>query len=363
VRIESERLKTPNDAPQPTDARVIVPSLSRRFSGINATLNAVTPEIARQFPIVATGTHIDAHVPKITFRDALRLAKSTPPRIWHARRNVEMLVGLILRHVLRYPILLLWTSAALRRHSWITRFYYRRMDAIIATTRKAAGFLEREAHVVYHGVNVGTFHPPDDPADARRRKQLPGKRNLGIFGRVRPSKGTGDLVDALCEVFPKHPDWGAVIIGQTTEEFRLYEMSLRKKLQAAGIENRVQFIGFIPDSSQIPGWYQALDLVVCASRSEGFGLPCLEAMASGCPVVATTAGAWPEIVSEGQDGWLAQAANPDDLARALSLALSADADTLVAMGQRARGKVIHDFTIEREARGIIAVYQGLLDAR
>ena len=136
---------------------------------------------------------------------------------------MDMLAGLVLRHVLRYPLILLWTSAAQRRHSWITRFYYRHMDAIIATTRKAAGFLERPATVVYHGVDVRAYHPPADRTAERDLRSLPGRRNLGIFGRIRPQKGSGDLVDALVRVLPRFPDWGAVIVGAATPEHQGYE--------------------------------------------------------------------------------------------------------------------------------------------
>jgi glycosyltransferase involved in cell wall biosynthesis len=347
--------------PSLTEVRVIAPSFAGRFSGVTSTLIAVVPEIARYVPIIATGTHLSSAVPQASLRLALRVSRRGPRRIWHARRNTEMLAGLFLRHVLRYPLILVWTSAAQRWHTWFTRFLYRRMDALIATTRKAAGFLECPATVVCHGVNVRAYHPPEDRDAERRDKALPGRRNLGIFGRVRPQKGTGDLVAALIEVLPRHPDWGVVIIGQTTEKHRGYERELINKVQAARLEERVRFIGFIPDFHEIPSWYRALDLVVCASRTEGFGVTCLEAMASGCPVVATEAGAWPDLVSEGEDGWLAKPGDPADLARALNLAFATDEKKFAAIGRRAREKVVGQFAIESEAAGIVGVYRKLFE--
>ena len=352
----------PGPLSSPADARVITPSLGTRFSGINSTLLAVGSELARHIPIVATGFQLSPVVPLVPLGTALRVFRRGPPRIWHARRNVEMIAGLFLRHVLRYPLILLWTSAAQRRHTWLTRWCYHRMDALVATTRKAAGFLDRPAQVVYHGVDLRVYHPPPDGRREREKKNLPGKRNLGVFGRVRASKGTGDLVAALIAVLPRHPDWGAVIIGQATAQELAYEQGLKNQLAAAGLSGRVRFVGFIPDLREIPGWYRALDLVVCASRAEGFGLPCLEGMASGCPVVATTAGAWPEIISEGEDGWLARTNDPADLACALEKALATEPETLAAMGRRACAKVARDFAIEREAAGLLKVYQTLLDA-
>ncbi len=266
-----------------------------------------------------------------------------------------MIAGLILRYVFNYPLILVMTFAGQRRFGWFSRLCYRRMDGLIATTRTTANFLVCPADVVYHGVDLSIYYPPQDRAAERLKRKLAQKRNLGIFGRVRPQKGTGDLVAALVQVLPQFPEWGAVIVGQATEEYRIYELSLKNQLRAAGLGDRVRFTGFIREFQEIPAWYRALDLVVCASRQEGFGLPCLEAMASGCPVVATRAGAWPEIISEGEDGWLACPNDPDDLARALRTALTLNEASLTKMGQHAHDKMVRSFSIEREADGIIAV--------
>jgi mannosyltransferase len=346
----------------PLDPQVITPSLGLRFSGINSTLLAVGPELARHIPIAATGFRLTPAVPRLPLLQAARALRRPPPRVWHARRNNEMIVGLLLRHVLRFPLILLWTSAGQRRHSWLTRFCYRRMDGLVSVTRKAAGYLERPSRIVYHGVDTRVYHPPEDRQHEREQKRLPGRRNLGVFGRIRRSKGSGDLIRALIEVLPQHPDWGAVLIGQAAGFDVAYRALLKRRVLAAGLQDRVRFVGFIPDFHEIPAWYRALDLVVCASRSEGFGVTCLEGMASGCPVVATTAGAWPEIVADGHDGWLVRAGDAADLARALQTALSTDARSLAEMGRRAREKVAREFSIEREAAGLLAAYRSLLDA-
>ncbi len=61
-------------------------------------------------------------------------------RVWHARRNNEMLVGLLLRSMLRMPLKLVFTSAAQRRHTAYTRWLMRRMDAVIATSTRSGSF-------------------------------------------------------------------------------------------------------------------------------------------------------------------------------------------------------------------------------
>lgn len=343
----------------PKTLRVIAPSLGFRFSGINASMAAVLPELAKRVGVAALGFNIPETVPQIRLAEFLRYSRDGSWRIWHARRNIDMLAGLLLRHLLRFRLFLVFTSAAQRRHSWITRFYYRHMDAVIATSAAAAGYLQRDAVVVRHGVNVETFSPPADRAAAWAAKKLPGKYGIGIFGRIRPQKGTKEFVDAAIEVLRVRLEWTAVLVGETTPEFRAFEQQLRAQIQAAGLSDRFHFTGYLPRFSDIPDWYRASSVVVCASHNEGFGLSCLEAMASGCAVVATRTGAWPELIDEGADGYLVDCADARSLRDAL-LRITSDPVKLREMGQRARDKVLSHHGISQEAEGIRQVYNSLL---
>lgn len=340
---------------------MIAACLGKRFSGINASMIAVMPELSRHIRIAALGFHVPDGIPRIRLLEFLRHCRRGPRRIWHARRNVDMLAGLVLRSLLWFPLILLFTSAAQRRHSWITRFYYQRMDGMIATTAKAASYLTREAVVVRHGVDTEAFSPPADRARAWAVRGLPGRYGIGVFGRIRPRKGTEEFIRAMIRVLPDRPEWTAVVVGQTTEEFRPFERRLRGMLEDAGLSHRVHFTGFLRDSAEIPDWYRSLSVVVCPSRVEGFGLTCLEAMASGCPVVATATGAWPEIITEGQDGYVVPCRDADALANAI-LRTTEDPRKIQEMGQRAREKVASRYRVEDEAEGILAVYRRLLDA-
>jgi len=222
-----------------------------------------------------------------------------------------------LRHILRQKLILLVTSAAQRDHSWLTKFCYHRMDEVIATTEKAASFLDVPAIVSHHGVDTNTFQPPDDRATVRRSLGLDDRRTLGVFGRVRPQKGTGDLVEALVNTRPQFPDWQVIIIGAVTEAYISYQKEFENRLRKAGILDRVYFKGFLQDFSELPKWYQAVDVVGCVSRNEGFGVTCKEGMASGTPVLATRTGAWEGILTDGEDGWIANASDSADLSRSL----------------------------------------------
>jgi glycosyltransferase involved in cell wall biosynthesis len=343
----------------PHDALIIAPSLGRRFSGINATMEALIPVMRRTVPIACFGRHLSERMPTTGLMRWLRSSQRARWRIWHARRNTDMLLGLLLRYVLRQKLILLWTSAAQRRHQWLTRFCYHRMDAVVATTHRAARFLDRPAEVSEHGVDASVYRPPGDRRPIRAALKLDDCPTIGVFGRIRPQKGTGDLVEALIQVLADFPRWRIMLIGHAAGEYIAYRERLQVKLRARGLADRVRFVGFIDNFADIPAWYQAMDVVACVSRVEGFGITCLEAMASGCPVLATHAGAWPDIITEGQDGWLAQANDPDDLARALRNVLATPIDDIHRMGQAARARVLDRFTIEHECQRLINVYRRL----
>jgi mannosyltransferase len=325
------------------DIRVIAACLGRRYSGVNASMGAVIPEQLKHERLAAIGRNIPQGIPTLTWGQLLRHRRDRA-RIWHARRNTDMAVGILLR-ALGWKYKLVFTSAALRPKTWTTRWLIRRMDAVIATTANAASFVPVPATVVMHGVDLERFRP----GMADERENL-----IGIFGRIRENKGSADFAEAMCRLLPRHPQWKAVYIGQAESE--AYQRDLESRFRSAGIADRVMFTGFVPEAD-IPVWYRRLKLVVCASRQEGFGLPCLEAMASGCAVVATHAGAWPEIVTP-ESGRLVPCADAAAMAAAIEEVLS----HTTTLGAAGRNLVEQRFAIANEARGIQAVYDRLLPA-
>ena len=129
----------------PDKIEVIAPNLKRRLSGVTATIARLLPVQARSIGIVATGPGLPglpSHVPCIPLRSVIRMS-GRACRVWHARRNTEMLLGLILRHVLRKRLKLVFTSASQRNHTRYTRLLISGMDAVVATSRKSASYLRR----------------------------------------------------------------------------------------------------------------------------------------------------------------------------------------------------------------------------
>src|SRR5450631_2825946 len=143
--------------------QLIVPNLHRRYSGVTATNRMVAPKLAKLFRAGWLGPNAPGGIERIGLADLAKSWRGRSTLIWHARRNNEMIVGVLLR-ALGWPLKLVFTSAAQRHHTWITRWLIRRMDAIIATSDISASYLHRDAAVITHGVDTEVYAPPADRA-------------------------------------------------------------------------------------------------------------------------------------------------------------------------------------------------------
>jgi len=339
------------------DLQLIVPNLHRRYSGVTATNRMVAPRLAKLFRAVWFGSDAPEGIARLSFADLLKLWRRPAPLIWHARRNNEMIAGVILR-ALGWPLKLVFTSAAQRHHSWITRWLIRRMDAIIATSDISASFLKREATVIPHGVDTEIYAPPADRAAAFAESGLPGRYAIGCFGRVRAQKGSDVFVDAMCRLLPHYPDFTAVIVGAVTPEQLPFANELKKRIELAGLQSRIVITGELP-IADVQRWYQRLTIYAFTSRNEGFGLTLIEAMSVGAALVASRAGAAELAVEEGVTGVLTPPGDADALVAALEPLMS-DAASATAMGQRGRERVLKKFSLDAEAARIGDVYRPLL---
>ncbi|PWE32222.1 glycosyl transferase family 1 [Maritimibacter sp. 55A14] len=347
----------------PAGVDVIAPNFKRRLSGVTATIVRLVPLQAREIAIAAAGPVLPGHVPQIRLLALVTMPRRGPSgtRVWHARRNTEMLGGLALKYLLGKKLRLLFTSASQRRHTGLTKWLIRRMDAIVATSRKTAQYLERDAQVIRHGIDTDTFHPAPDRAALKAELGLPAGPLVGCFGRIRAQKGTDVFIEAMIEVLRNRPDAGGVILGRATEKHQGFERELRDKVAAAGLAGRLRFCGEVP-VHEIARWYQALDLFVAPQRWEGFGLTPLEAMACGVPVVATRVGAFEELIAEGETGHLIAPGDAEGMARAIAGLLD-DPAALARQSAAARRHVEQNFRIEGEAAALTAIYRDLLEAR
>jgi mannosyltransferase len=337
--------------------QLIVPNLHRRYSGVTATNRMVAPKLANAFRAAWLGPDAPEGVARMGLADLLKLWRRSRPLIWHARRNNEMIVGVVLRS-LGWPLKLVFTSAAQRHHSWITRWLIRRMDAIIATNDISASYLKVKATVIPHGVDTDRYAPPADRAAAFAQTGLPGHYAIGCFGRVRAQKGTDVFVDAMCRLLPRYPDFTAVVVGAITPEQTAFANDLKKRIEAAGLGSRIVITGEL-EIEEVQRWYQRLTIYAFTSRNEGFGLTLIEAMAVGAALVASRAGAAELVVEGGVTGVLTPPGDVDALVAALE-PLMRDSASAIAMGERGRARVLEKFSLDAEANRIAEVYRALV---
>lgn len=346
----------------PGKLEVIAPNFKRRLSGVTSTIVQLVPLQAQSLRIATLGPGLSSGLPKLPWWKVpalLRRPTGRPFRIWHARRNVEMLAGVILRDVFSAPLRIVFTSASQRRHTSWTRFLIGRMDKVIATSAKTAAYLAVPNCVILHGIDTRRFSPAADRAEAIAARGLdPALHYVGCFGRVRHQKGTDLFVDAMIRLLPSRPRWAAVVAGRATAEHRGFEAGLRARVEAAGLADRIRFVG---EHRDIDAWYRALELFVAPQRWEGFGLTPLEAMASGVPVVASDVGAFPELLVDGVTGQIVPRDDIDAMTAATARLMDDDARREAA-GRAGLAHVRERFALEREAKEIGEVYRDLWDA-
>jgi mannosyltransferase len=344
----------------PEVIEVIIPNLKRRYSGGTAANRTIAPLIAKRCRAVWFGPDRPAGIQGLSFGGLLAL-RLVPPklcaaRIWHARRNVEMLLGLVLKS-LGWRLKLVFNSASQRRKSCYTDFLIARMDAVTSTSEASASFVSRPATVIHHGIDLDLYRPPDDRFAAFAATGLPGKYGVGTFGRVRRQKGSDLFVEAMCRLLPKYPDFTAVVVGHVSVENLPLVDNLKQRIASAGLSEHIRFLGELP-IEEVPLWYQRISIYVFASRVEGFGLTLLEAMAAGDAVVATRAGAAETIIADGDTGVLAPIDDVDGLVAAIE-PLMRDPERIAPMGSRARLRIEQRFSRDREVEEIVCLYRRL----
>ncbi|MBK8457264.1 MAG: glycosyltransferase family 4 protein [Phyllobacteriaceae bacterium] len=343
----------------PAKVDVIAPNFKRRLSGVTSTIVQLVPVMqSRGIRIATVGPGLPDDFPRLSWRDLPRLRRppaGKPFRIWHARRNTEMIGGIVLRDLLRLPLRLVFTSAAQRHHKPFTKWLIRRMDAVVATSKRSAAFLEVPHVVIRHGIDLARFHPPAGDADSWAATGLAGQYAIGCFGRLRHQKGTDLFVDAMIALLPSFPQWTAIVSGRVTAEHAGYAEALSRRIADAGLAERILMLGEVDD---IKPWYRRISLYVAPSRNEGFGLTPLEAMASGKAVVASDAGAYAEIVETGVTGAVVPAGDGMRLQEAIR-GYIADPSMAARHGQAALAAVRATFPLDRECTELRSVYDTL----
>jgi glycosyltransferase involved in cell wall biosynthesis len=205
--------------------------------------------------------------------------------------------------------------------------------------------------VVYPGVEE-RFRPIEHQAlleGVRRRYNLPPRFVLGL-GTLQPRKNFITLIEAFADLRFAICDLHLVIVGG---KGWLYE-GIFATVERLGLEDKVVFPGFVADEA-LPALYNLADLFVFPSLYEGFGLPPLEAMACGTPVVTSNSSSLPEVVDEA--GLMVEATDIETLTEAMKRVLedSALRARMIAKGLEQARK----FTWEKAAAKLLSLYETL----
>jgi glycosyltransferase involved in cell wall biosynthesis len=206
--------------------------------------------------------------------------------------------------------------------------------------------------VVYNGVDV---LPPCEPAEVDRcRKELGLSETdqvVGMVGNLYPVKGHQYLIDSIPEVLKECPDTSFVFAGRG-----LLEPELKEQVHRLGLDKRVFFLGLRQD---IPRILATFNVFVLPSLSEGLSMAILEAMVAGKPVVATQVGGNPELVLNGETGFLVPPKDSHALASCLVTLLTNKAQA-AQLAEKGKNRAEGQFSLETMVRAYQTLYDECL---
>ena len=170
---------------------------------------------------------------------------------------------------------------------------------------------------------------------------------IGIVGRITPIKNHTLFLNAAVQIRNQQPTARFVIVGDGETRAEVEAL-----VDTLGLREAVIFAGWQRDVAQI---YSDLDVLVISSINEGTPVTVIEALAAGCPVVATAVGGLPDLLDHGKLGKLVNDQTPESLAKAILETLAAPPD-----GAEAKALMVDRYGIERLVKDLDGLYRGIL---
>jgi glycosyltransferase involved in cell wall biosynthesis len=246
-----------------------------------------------------------------------------------------------------------------------------RSAAVIAISRHVArsfdpAGLAQDLRVIANPFDLDRLDPARiDRGRARARLGIPaGAPALALVGQITPWKGQEEAIRALAEIRSDHPRAILHLVGEpkfvaraTRFDNHGYLRRLKELVAALGVDDRVRFLG---EREDVPEILRACDVSLTPSWEEPFGRAVVEAMAMGCPVIATSSGGPAEIIEHGRDGLLVVPRQPARLAGAIHDLLSDEPrqQAMAAAGRRTAAA----FGQDRHSEQVAELYREVLDA-
>lgn len=293
----------------------------------------------------------------------LRICRERNVSIWHGHDYKSDALGLLLCQF--HPMKLVSTV-----HGWgvkskktplyhaIDRFSLKSYDRVICVSDKLL------AECLSAGVPIGNLCEIDNAIDLSSYESLAEKRDakvqLGVdpdkpvvvaVGRLSKEKAFDLLIQSFADLLQTGIDATLVIAGDGPERD-----TLRSHITSLGYEDSIQLVGHVSDPRNV---YAAADAFALSSTSEGLPNSLLEAMACGVPVVATSVGAVPSVVTDEMNGLLIPSGEATSLTLALSRLLSNEA-LRSQFAEAGRRTIEEQHSFERRMHKVAAVYDSLL---
>jgi len=291
--------------------------------------------------------------------ELIRLFRKERPQILHANSSKAGLLGRLAAAIMHVPIRIFtvhgWAYAASSSASArLFRLLERLMRPLTTTTicvsenGREVGLRARTCRadrtvVIRNAVDVSAARR------ARHEAEIP---LIVSVGRLKPPKDFPTLVRALAALEPG--SFRSLIIGDGPRRAELLS-----EIKRHGLEQTVELVGERDDIAEL---LSTADIFVLSSASEGMPISIIEAMAAELPVVATAVGGIPELIVDGETGFLVPARDSSALAHALGC-LVADPALRRRQGKAARARAEREFDLPAFRRAHIALYSSLLSAR
>jgi len=228
-------------------------------------------------------------------------------------------------------------------------FVARRIDRVITSSEASAAHIRRDFGVdrsrirmLGNGLDTHCFRP--DPGTPRSRAEI-----LCVGRASDPNKGISTLIRAFARL---SPDVQLTLVDRNSPDHEGFRLA-----RELGCADRVRVTGPL-STEELVAAYRRATLVVVPSVFEGFGLPAAEAMACGTPVVATSAGALPEVVEAGGGGLLVAPSDPQALAKGITTLLE-QPEARAELGGRAPARIVAHYSWKRVAELTEQVYREL----
>ncbi len=253
-----------------------------------------------------------------------------------------------------------WEGRKMRAYTHLDKWHLRAMDHVVSVSEgqaakvRACGVPPERMTTIRNSARLAAFTEPDAAYCTKLlAKFTPSdgvERVVVAAGRLSPEKGFGVLIDAAAEVCANDPGVGFVLFGEGDER-----AALEARIAARGLTRRFRMPGFTPDLDR---YLPCADVVALSSFTEGLPNVLLEASAAGVPVVGTAVGGVPEVIADGETGYVVPPRDPAALAEKLTRLLG-DCDLRRTMGDAGRRRMRTQFTFESQAEGYLHLFDRL----